>query len=212
MNFFASGDEFLHQLPALVRGLNERRENMNASNMTAWMSSIILGNISEEGLTHIYDRFVHDLLVQQVLPAAAEKPSYHRPEVKQVVQDAIRLYKHKLCGGEVAETEWQAVIAAASAVEYLDQHNIVTGADRHYPAACAATAAEINHSAELISVVIHQAAEAAASVAADAADAAGMSINHAASDAAARVRHWAANHLLTLIREERTKLAASKAA
>ena len=164
----------------------------------AWtqdLDSAIPPGLPEAVFSRIRNRFLHDMLVQQVLPLVPEE----RGAIRDAISGVVVLLERSIKGEPISKDEWQqaekAAFAAADAVAWSANPANHTGKWAAWAAAWAAT------------------------------DGADTAVDHAATAvilavarfvpdieaAAAAFWRWAASHLLKLIGEERVAWAARTA-
>jgi hypothetical protein len=136
--------------------------------------------LPEAVFSRIHKRFLHDMLVQQVLPLVPEEGG----AIREAISGVVALLQRCLNGEAISQDAWRSAAVAARAAY----------------AAYAAYAADAA-AASAAAAAAYAAASAAAYAAAAAAYAAASAA--ASADARAAFWRWAASHLLKLIGEER---------
>jgi hypothetical protein len=139
--------------------------------------------LPEAVFSRIRNRFLHDMLVQQVLPLVPEEGT----AIREAISGVVALLKRCLNGEAISRDEWRSAAVAARAASAADY------------AAAAAYAADAAPYADYYAALYADYA-------------AGAAITGAASAAASAAFwrlaasyffwHWAASHLLKLIGEE----------
>ena len=204
--------EWLEELQSRIfEGLSSPAEK------EAWtqdLDSAIPPGFPEKALTRIRDRFLHDLLVQVVMPLVPEGKKH--TAIRDPISGVVDLLNRSIKGESVSKDEWrQAATAARCAYMFSAAAwscSAEDAADAGYAAWHAdAVASYAARSAARAAADAARAADAVASYAAwSAARASDAAAARAAADAAwsaadaaaAAFWQWAAEHLLALIREE----------
>ena len=151
-------------------------EGLPSPEEQAWPEDLMRAippGLPEAVFSRIRNRFLHDMLVQQVLPLVPEEGT----AIREAIFGVVALLQRCLNGEAISQDAWRSAAVAARAA---------------YAAAYAADANAASAAAYAADAAAHTAAYAAA-YAADAADGAAAS---------AAFWRWAASHLLKLIGEE----------
>ena len=163
-------------------------EGLPSPEEQAWPEDLMRAippGLPEAVFSRIRDRFLHDMLVQQVLPLVPEEGT----AIREAIFGVVALLKRCLNGEAISQDAWRSAAIAARAASAAA-----------YAASAAAYAADA------------AAYAAYADYAADAAAAAADTTAYAAYTAAyAAFWRWAASHLLKLIGEESAAWAARTA-
>ena len=173
-------------------------EGLPSPEEQAWPEDLMRAippGLPEAVFSRIRNRFLHDMLVQQLLPLVLEEGG----AIRKAISGVVELFQRCLNGKAISQDEWRSAAVAARAA---------------YAAAYAADATAAIAAAYAADAAVHTAAYAAAyaaakaAYAADAAAEAAADAAYAADGAAARADaraafwRWAASHLLKLIGEE----------
>jgi len=185
-------------------------EGLPSPEEQAWPEDLMRAippGLPEAVFSRIRNRFLHDMLVQQLLPLVLEEGG----AIRKAISGVVELFQRCLNGEAISQDEWRsaavAARAASAAAEAAADAADAAAADGDVAAFAAAFAADAAAAAAAAAAAdAADAAYAAAAAAADAAAAhtAAYAADGAAASADARAAfwRWAASHLLKLIGEE----------